>query len=83
MLQNNRNNTKIIPGTLLDEELTRHAVQSNFTGLCGLLSRPNPLNTDQFIIFKFNANSGGAAMWILLYFQQMQFENKALTKCLN
>lgn len=33
-----------------------------------------------YLIFKFNVNSGGAAMWILLYFQQMQFENKALTK---
>lgn len=36
------NKKKILLGAPLDEELTRHAVQSNFTGLlCGLLSIPN------------------------------------------
>lgn len=33
-----------------------------------------------YLIFTFNVNSGGAAVWILLYSQQMQVENEALTK---
>lgn len=33
-----------------------------------------------YLIFTFNVNSGGAAVWTLLYSQQMQVENEALTK---